>query len=326
MADKEQFFRELSEALNKRGISEVEIKPYLDSFERFYDRMLNDNQKTSNILNNVEDIADNIAAQIKDREEEISKLTQRTMTVDAVHIEDSEAKEGLENSEMEAGDDASQNKITNVDFNDAMKTVQTDVVADITADEYISAEEITGVSSEIIQIDEDYEGDMEEALFQDDGLKEEADGGATRLPDYEGEAPAPNSKTFWIILCASLPLTIPAALLLIGAFLLVFVLLVALICGAFAGLVGVASLGAIASLIGIIYGSAQLFVSLAIGLYEIGVGVTAIGIALFVGILLYNFAIRLVPILMRLEWKLFKYTLKKLKVFLNYVRRECAKI
>ena len=50
------------------------------------------------------------------------------------------------------------------------------------------------------------------------------------------------------------------------------------------------------------------------------------GIVMFVGILLYNFAIRLVPKLIKLVYKLFLYVLSKLKELFNYLRRESAKL
>jgi hypothetical protein len=47
---------------------------------------------------------------------------------------------------------------------------------------------------------------------------------------------------------------------------------------------------------------------------------------MFVGILIYNVAVRLLPFLMRMVWRLFCFVLKKLRVLFNFLRRECAKL
>jgi len=48
------------------------------------------------------------------------------------------------------------------------------------------------------------------------------------------------------------------------------------------------------------------------------------GIALLVGILLYNFAIRLLPFTIKKVYKLFKFVIKKLKELFFYLRKELS--
>ena len=55
-------------------------------------------------------------------------------------------------------------------------------------------------------------------------------------------------------------------------------------------------------------------------------GVIIAGVVMFGGILLYNIAVRLLPFLIRMLWRLFCFCLKKLRVLFNYVKRECAKL
>ncbi len=147
-----------------------------------------------------------------------------------------------------------------------------------------------------------------------------------KLPDYIEEEKVQDSKMFWILFAVSLPLTVPLMLAIIAVFVSVWVGLAAVIAAAVAVLVAMVTVGTAASLIGIIYGVIQLFTSVPVGLYEIGIGVVVAGVVMFAGILLYNFAVRLVPLLIRLVGRLFKFVLKKLRVLFNFLRRECAKL
>ena len=100
----------------------------------------------------------------------------------------------------------------------------------------------------------------------------------------------------------------------------------AMILAAVGALVVLTAGGSALSLVGIIYGVIQLFSVVPVGLYEIGMGVIIAGGIMFVGILIYNVAVRLLPFLMRMVWRLFCFVLKKLRVLFNFLRRECAKL
>ena len=102
--------------------------------------------------------------------------------------------------------------------------------------------------------------------------------------------------------------------------------LAGVLAGAVGALVVLVGGGAAVSLVGIIYGVTQLFVSVPVGLYEIGIGVIVAGGVMFAGILVYNFAVRLVPFVMKLWWKLFMYVLVKLKWLFDFLRKGSAKL
>ncbi len=292
MTDKQNFLDNLSAALYDRNISEADIRPYIEQFDRFYDRMVSDTSGTQNLLENIESIADNIAAQISDRYDDINRLAERTMTVDAVKTD--EADEAPE-------------------F-DAEATMTTDI------------SELTVMSEEYEPIvAEDEDGYLTEQEFD---VPEEGEytGESTRLPDYDVKEDIPNSKMFWILFGISLPITFPLFMCVVGAFVGVWVGLAGVLASAVAALVALVAAGAAVSLIGIIYGVIQLFVSMPVGLYEIGIGIIVAGAVMFLGILIYNFAVRLVPLLMRLWWKLFLYVLEQLKRLFNYLRKESVKL
>ncbi len=281
MTDKQSFLARLKAALEVRGISESDIAPYIEQFDRYYDRMVSDSGDTVRALDDVEAIADNISRQVSERYDDIDKLAARTLTMDAVSTDESE--------------------------NDTV-------------------------------YDDDLYGELEPAEESDDSALvpelaavSEADavtytGDAVRLPDYESREPVPNTGMFWGLFCAALPLTIPAAALGLSAFAAMWLSIIALMVVTVAALVAVAAGGAAAALIGVIYGVIQLTTSVAVGVYEIGLGVIAAGCAMLVGILLYNLAVRLLPILVKLVYRLFKYTLKQLGRLFDHLRRESAKL
>lgn len=289
MSEKQSFLDRLNAALLERGISETDIAPYMEQFDRFFDRMVSDGQAGESAIDNIDAIADNIAAQVSDRYDEINRLAERTMTVQAVQDEDISSI----GEEIYAG--------------------QTADGADISDD--------TG-EAELVEIPSDME--LVPVAVTEGG---ESDGEAyTKLPDYVEPEKIQDTKMFWILFAASLPITIPLALIVLGIFGLMWGAVFAVIGGSVALLVALVTSGCALSLVGIIYGITQLFVSVPVGLYEIGIGIVIAGIVMFVGILVYNFAIRLVPKLIKLVYKLFLYVLGKLRELFNYLRRESARL
>lgn len=149
--------------------------------------------------------------------------------------------------------------------------------------------------------------------------------------DYYSYAPEKDVTTrgmiiFWVGLFLTLPLTLGLASILFGAFGVVFVGLAALIVGLIGLLIAVAACGAGVSLVGIVFGITQLFTFVAAGIYEIGLGIMVAGAVLFVSVLIYNIAIRLLPWLISLIGNLLGWICGKLKNLFFVVRRECYKL
>ncbi|MGN1346728.1 MAG: hypothetical protein ACI4V1_08075 [Eubacteriales bacterium] len=149
--------------------------------------------------------------------------------------------------------------------------------------------------------------------------------------DYYTYSPGEDVTTrgmilFWVGLFLTLPITLGLAVVLFGAFAAVFIGLSALIVGLIAVLIAIAACGAGVSLVGIIFGITQLFSFLAAGIYEIGLGIMVAGAVLFVSVLLYNVAIRLLPWLISLVGNLLGWVCGKLKNLFFVVRRECYKL
>jgi len=135
-------------------------------------------------------------------------------------------------------------------------------------------------------------------------------------------------RIFWLIFICALPLTLLCLLAYFGIFGAAFAVLCALIVVLVAGLIGGAAVGAVVSLVGIVYGITQLITapSSAPGLYEIGLGITVGGIVMAGGIIVYNIAIRLVPLLIRLLSSLFGICTGKLRTLFHMAKEACYRL
>lgn len=132
---------------------------------------------------------------------------------------------------------------------------------------------------------------------------------------YPAEIKKPKRHNFIFLLILTLPLTLPLFLAINFVFFALFGAMASVI---FALLVTVTVLvisGTLIALIGVIYGIIQTFTYLPVGLLELGIGMCVGGTVMFVSILLYNIAIRLIPFIIKktallykiINAKIFKY-------------------
>jgi len=144
--------------------------------------------------------------------------------------------------------------------------------------------------------------------------------------DRKIHKPDPNADytKFWTIFICSSPLWGAVLLLGVTFFILLLGALCAAVVGLILGLIVFVAGGTIISLVGIIYGITQLFKYVPIGLYEIGLGITAGGVVMFCGIIIYNAAIRFFPYLIRKTAALFVYTARRTVELYYYVKGACA--
>lgn len=149
-----------------------------------------------------------------------------------------------------------------------------------------------------------------------------------RDDDSEPSATVKGKRTFWLIFVCALPLTLLLLLAYFGVFGVGFAALGALIVLLIAGLIGGVAVGAVVSFVGIVYGITQLITasSQAPGLYEIGLGITVGGIVMAGGILVYNIAIRLIPLLIRLLASLLRICTGKLRTLYHMAKEACYKL
>lgn len=302
MTDKHSFLGRLKERLIAKGVSEADAAPYLSQFDKYYDRMASDDLATAETLLDIESIADNITSQVKERYEEIDRLAAMSMSTPIVAPEDMPTME----AQIPAVTD------------DIIEDVEEyEVFEDTDQDELVPYEDYAT---------EEIAGESEAVSAEAEEITEYTEESSTRLPDYVEPEKIQESKMFWLLFAVSLPVTLPLALIVLLIFGVMWGGLAAVTAGAVLALIGAVCAGTAVSLVGIIYGIAQFKEAIPVGLYEIGIGIVAAGITLCVGILIYNFTVRLMPKLFKLVTKLFKYTMKRLKELFNYLRKESAKL
>lgn len=137
-----------------------------------------------------------------------------------------------------------------------------------------------------------------------------------------------NNKTLFIVLaCIAAPFALALALITVGLYIFFWVALALLLIFSIAGLIVFVAAGCCIALIGIVYGVIQLVAGATpIGLFEIGLGVIVSGSVLLIGVLVYNFAMRLIPFAMRQLARLFKFAFSKGRDAYITVKGVCEKL
>lgn len=146
--------------------------------------------------------------------------------------------------------------------------------------------------------------------------------------DFEaGDKKTKKGKTIFLVgLIVTLPITLALLLLIYGTFAALFLSVIVLIIALIAAMIAVVAGGAVISLVGIIYGITQLFSCVEAGIYEIGLGIIVVGVVLLLAVLIFNLAVRVVPILITKLAQFVGFVTRKLKSLFYYIRRECYKL
>ena len=132
---------------------------------------------------------------------------------------------------------------------------------------------------------------------------------------------------FWTITVLTSPLWICFA----AAVLCVFGIAAAAVCAFIAACLCLvcaeAAGGGIVALVGIIYGITRIITgNPAAGIFEIGIGIAAGGISLALGILTYNFAVLVLPKLLKQLISFEGYCLRRVPVIIDRFREECNRL
>ena len=137
-----------------------------------------------------------------------------------------------------------------------------------------------------------------------------------------------NNKTLFIVLaCIAAPFVLALSLITVGLYVFFWVALALMLIFSIAGLIVFVAAGCCISLIGIVYGVIQLVAGeTPIGLFEIGLGVIVVGSVLLIGVLVYNFAMRLIPFAMKQLARLFKFAFSKGRDAYITVKGVCEKL
>lgn len=131
------------------------------------------------------------------------------------------------------------------------------------------------------------------------------------------------STMFWVLLIVTLPISLTAAVLYFAFFALGYVVLAAALCALVILLAADIAGGTGLFLFGIIYGAGQMAASVPIGLYEIGFAVIIAGLAVLLGVLIYNASFVLMPFVIKRYSRWFADTTKHLCKLIARIKREC---
>lgn len=147
-------------------------------------------------------------------------------------------------------------------------------------------------------IDDEDDADVEE-FFPYDKMKKKKTDKTEKKPG--------NEWLYVAILVVTIPLVIALLAISLVLYLGFWVALALAMIACIAILVVFVTAGSIVSLVGIVYGVVQLITSqIPVGMFEVGLGIIVGAATMFVGILIYNFAVRFIPFGMKLLAKLFR--------------------
>ena len=131
-------------------------------------------------------------------------------------------------------------------------------------------------------------------------------------------------KNEWVyvaILVVAIPIAVALILLSVVLYLGFWIALALLMIACICVLVVFVTAGALVSIVGIVYGVVELITgNTPVALFEIGLGIIVGSIVMFIGILIYNFAVRFIPFGMKLLAKLFRLGFRALRSGYNMLK------
>lgn len=135
--------------------------------------------------------------------------------------------------------------------------------------------------------------------------------------------PPEKKRRFAAICAASSPLWILGFALYALLWIFIYAFEAAVMAFAICACIVSAAAGCASSISGIIYGIVILSTEHSVGVYEIGFGIVLAGVALLSSVLLYNFAVRLMPFAFRKTSEHFKFCLGKVRELIGNFKRRC---
>ena len=244
----------------------------------------------------------------------------------SVYTDDDNADEAEVNNVEDNGSDTEEDEDADMKIVPQTKAGKTPVIVNEKKDEY--------TDEDVAPAPEEY-SDEEIGKFSPAGAGTVTSKPRRKNPsvpeDYysrnASEGEGTNKTLFWVLFFIAIPFVIALALAVVAIYIGFWVILAALMIGCIAGLIAFVTVGVLISLIGIVYGVIQLIKGIVpIGLFEIGLGVIVGAAVLFVGILVYNFAIRFIPFAMKQLTKLLKFAYKKGKEGIVALKGVCESL
>ena len=348
--DKQTFYHELSARLNDLGIGQNYIERHMKQFDAYF--MDKTDDEVEHEIERLGDI-NRVAARIKRMTDKIieQELSSQSTESDVNQREMLNAEEG---NVTHRTDEANASKVPEEDNTSITHDCRVDGNLVVEADTDTISDNVDAMATgeeEPVYEDEDIISftplsDQNNAtVFQaDECLSVDDETLIDSKPHYMGKTRGAhnvtdpgriiqaspdditvrrNTRKFWGIFALTFPITLAVLTVTAAAFATLFFLIAVLIISFVAALVAITAIGTLVSVFGIIFGVALMMTNLPIGLYECGIAIIVGAAAMFIGILLYNVAVRLLPFASRWLLVLFRLVYRKYKELFVYLKKEC---
>lgn len=317
---KSEFLESLAGSLYAyNDLTDEMVEKQLKQFDRYFSRMSDEEVQTAIAdFDSTETIAANIYSLIKDKERQKAAYSGDKQT-------QSQQQPRIRDYDHTAAD------FTIVDSHTATDTGATSTYNTVNR-RPTPAKTDTDIGGDTINLDRVKPGDIGSS-GQNLSAQPASDNNYEANSEFEtghldftslDDAPAQVSPMFWVLFVLTFPLWGTIIITILVLFLFAFAALASLIVALVAAMIGVAAAGTGLSLFGIIYGITQTFDIFSAGLFEIGLGVTIGGSAMFAGIAIYNIAIRFLPFVMKKLTVFLHFTLRSLKHIFLRIKKECV--
>lgn len=312
--DKQTFYAELSERLLNVGLSREYIERHIAQFESYFS-----GKSDSEVSAEISKLGDlnKVAARIKRMTEKSineAKIENEAKTHNNVNTENADNNEKKIDEQQSSDNDEIINR-----EEDELITESGDIKL---TDDDVTVFEKHEQSSDDTDIGADFANDGSHGTKRGIAVFDDKPSSVT-VSALDQETIDKNRKKFWIIFAATSPVTAALLAATAAAFALAFFLIAVIILIAVGALVFITAAGTVVSVFGIIFGASQMLNSVPIGLYECGVSVIIAAIAMFVGILVYNFAVRLMPYAAKWLLVFMRYVARKYRELYVYLKKEC---
>ncbi len=291
--DKQTFYAELTERLLNVGLSNEFIEQHLAQFDNYFK-----GKNDSEIANEIKKLGDldKVAARIK-----------------RMAIKAAEDESGNSSNERTEG-----NQPVIVNREDDELTYETEDAPENIDDDVTVFDKIPDNSA----IDDE----VEDVRDEKHGTKHveivEIDSTVTANP-LDPETIEHNRRKFWVIFVLALPITLSVLAATAAGFALMFFALAIVILASIGALIFVTAAGTLVSVFGLIFGVSQMLASVPIGLYECGVAIMIGAFALAIGILVYNFAVRFIPVVAKWLLQFARFIIRKYRELYVNLKKEC---
>lgn len=315
--DKQTFYAELSERLLNIGLSREYIERHIAQFESYFNGK--SDSEISAEISKLGDL-DKVAARIKRMTEKSINDAKIENEANTEKVNNAENTENTENNENEITEQVNAN-------NDEIINREENELTDAAEDVKLSDDDVT-VFEGFEELSDNKDNVSIFSYHESHGTKRgvavaDQNSSPVTVSALDQETIEKNRKKFWIIFAATSPITAALLAATAVAFALAFFAIAVIILIAVGALVFITAAGTIVSIFGLIFGASQMINSVPVGLYECGVSVMIAAVAIFVGILVYNFAVRLMPYAAKWLLVFLRYVARKYRELYVYLKKEC---